>query len=150
MKANEAAFIPLVDKREFQELLAKKRELNDEQIAAMLQRIQPLVRYEGELYYIKPVHPREVSFMWAPERTGPAMGLKLLTTIPTLHAWGYYGFFKPSIEEVLSMIPEDLLPKVSAFETLGPVDANDLSWQPYAFDAGYHLAVTTLYTANSG
>ena len=74
-----------------------------------------------------------------------ADSLKALGTIATLHAWGYYGVFKPSIAEVLAQIPAGYLDEVVAFEVAGPKDAEDLNREKEALDAGFHVARTTLY-----
>ena len=136
---------PNVDKELLGILLAYKRELSDEQIAEMLETMQPVVRRDGELFYIKSVDPRKVSFTWGPTTTKKATGLLEIARIYTLHTWGYYGFFKPSLEEVLSMIPMHLITNIKAFEINGPKDVHDLNRQNDAVDAGYHVAVVTLY-----
>jgi hypothetical protein len=53
--------------------------------------------------------------------------------------------FKPSVAEVLAMIPVHLLDKVTAFETIGPSDVYDLHRQRAAMNASFHVAITHLY-----
>ena len=137
---------PDVDEAMFKELLTGKRELSDKQIADLLKRVKPVVRRNGSLYYIKPVDPRGVSFIWDPKTTKKATDLSEVGKINTLHTWGYYGLFKPSLAEVLEMIPEDQIENCKAFETIGPDDVHDLNRQWAAVDGGYHVAVTILYT----
>lgn len=66
-----------------------------------------------------------------------------------LHSWAYYGFFKPSISEVLSQIKEYDLPFVRAFEIIeSPQTAEDFhkdSFTSIAFDNGYHVSTIRLY-----
>jgi hypothetical protein len=139
---------PDVDEAALQVLLAQKRELTDEEIATMLVRIKPVVRRDGSLYYIQSVDPRKIAFTWRPETTDEAVGLKEHSVIHTLHTWGYYGMFKPSLAEVLSMISvAAVIEGVVSFETIGPDDINDLNRQGVAVNAGYHVANTILYTA---
>jgi hypothetical protein len=139
---------PDVDEAALQVLISQKRELTDEEITTMLGRLKPVVRRDGALYYIEPVDPRGVAFTWDPKTIDEAVGLKEHGVIHTLHTWGYYGLFKPSLAEVLSMISVSaVIDGVVAFETIGPDDASDLNRQWTAVNAGYHVANTILYTA---
>lgn len=145
MTTDQAVRTPDVDRGLLDVLLAYKRTLTDDQIASMLEHIHPVVRSDGELYYIRPIDPRNVSFIWDPTTTKVATDLNEITKIFSLHTWGYYGMFKPSVEEVLSMIPQHMIDKVRAFEIVGPEDVDDLNRQYEAVDAGYHVAVVILY-----
>ena len=140
---------PDVDRELLAVLLAFKRELSDDELVELSQRIRPVVRdYTGQYFYIEPVDPRNGAFTWCPIYAGDVSrlgGIVRISTIYTLHSFGYPGFFKPSVAEVLSMIPQHLLNKVSAFETIGPSDESDLTRQEAATNAGYHVAVTHLY-----
>ena len=71
--------------------------------------------------------------------------MKEVARIRTLHTYAYYGFFKPSIAEVLAQIPSHLVDSVIAFETKGPGDADDLNDDRSALNAGFHAATTILY-----
>ena len=66
-----------------------------------------------------------------------------------LHSYSYYGFFKPSVGEVLSQIKEHDLPFVKAFEIIeSPQTADDFhndSFTSIAFDNGYHVSTVRLY-----
>jgi hypothetical protein len=84
--------------------------------------------------------------MWSPKPTRRATRLARLTDITTYHTWGYYGFFKPSIAEIIAQIPESLLSDVIAFEIVDyPKDADDLNRQWDIVNEGYHQAITRLY-----
>lgn len=138
--------VPDVDRAALEDLLNRKRPLTDQVMRHMLTTIRPVVRRDGELRYIKtPEDLRGVAFTWSPVLAESADGLTEVGRIHTLHTWAYYGFFKPSLEEVLTMIPPDMLDTAKAFETVGPEDASDLNRQPAAMDEGYHVAVTILY-----
>ena len=121
--------------------------ISDEKIAELSLRIKPLVRSKDDdsLYFIKDVDARKIAFSWSPELTEKADSLKAIGAIATLHAWGYYGVFKPGIAEVLAQIPAGYLDEVVAFEVAGPKDAEDLNREKEALDAGFHVARTTLY-----
>jgi hypothetical protein len=124
-------------------------EITDEKIELLLQKIHPLVLQDGRLMRIEPVHPRDVAFTWDPVVTEPATNVEELVKIRTLHTYGYYGFFKPSIAEVLAQIPEEWLERTIAFSTQGPNDAAEMNLEKKALDAGFHVAETTLYGLSS-
>jgi len=127
-------------------------------ILELAKRIKPVVRFaiglmgrfkspEGKPYFIKPVDPFTIAFMWSPKPRKVAKGLKKLVDITTYHTWTYYGMFKPSIAEVLAQIPADIVDRVVAFEIIDyPETAGDLNRNLDALNAGYHVAVTRLYT----
>ena len=138
--------VPDVDQTTLEDLLKSKRPLTVQVMRHMLTTMHPVVRRNGELYYIEtPEDLKGVAFTWSPKITESADGLTEVGRVHTLHTWAYYGFFKPSLEEVLTMIPPNMLDTAKAFETVGPEDASDLNRQPAAMDEGYHVAVTILY-----
>lgn len=119
-------------------------------ITELAKRIAPVVRHEGQLFYIDPHGDIfTTSYLWNVTRTHEATNLRLLSRIITYHSWGYYGFFKPSIAEVLAQIPDSLVPKTDAFEIEWyPQDADDLNQQQRVVNDGYHMAVTCLFGLN--
>lgn len=126
--------------------------LTDEEIRKRADKILPIIRYDGKPYYINPVCPFSVSYLWNPKPSSPAKVLIKKLDITTYHAYGYHGLFKPSIAEILAQIPERLLPDVIAFEIIeSPKFAGDLHGHPlkaqpaHAFIDGYHVAITRLY-----
>lgn len=138
-------------------------EISGKKVKELYERIKPVVRYiktnptcsecghvekqtyetdpRGKLYYIKDVNPQNVAFTWDPEPTRIAKGLRKLEDIVTYHSYAYYGFFKPSIAEVLAQIPEKYLSRVVAFET---------STKHIELNGEYHTTVTTLYEKSRG
>jgi hypothetical protein len=97
------------------------------------------MRQNGELRYVRvPRDLRNMSFLWdaRPKLWGRTSDLGYFASISTYHTFGYQGFFKPSVAEVLAQIPEDLLGQTVAFEVLGPSRATA---------DGYHVATTRLY-----
>ncbi|MBI4118791.1 MAG: hypothetical protein HY452_00830 [Parcubacteria group bacterium] len=126
-------------------------------IKELAKRIKPVVRFarganglfessEGHLFHIKPVDLFGIAYTWDPKPTDKATGLKRLCDIRTYHTYGYYGFFKPSIAEVLAQIPTEHLTEVVAFEIVeSPETAGDLNREHEALNAGYHVATTRLY-----
>ena len=123
--------------------------ISDKKLNDLYQRIKPVGRYalmhlrggprlekhqDGEFYFLKDVHPRKVAFSWDPTPDTKAVGLIELDSISTYHTYGYHGFFKPSVAEVISQIPEEYLETAVAFET----DYLGMSGK-------YHEGRTTLY-----
>lgn len=119
-------------------------ELTDEERARRV-RIKPLVKRRGKIYEV-PEHDIEgVSFPWLDLTNEFAGELHEIAKIRTLHSWAYYGFFKPSVLEVLAQIPEELVDRIDFFTVDGPETAADLIREKEAMDAGFHVAETTLY-----
>jgi hypothetical protein len=124
-------------------------EISDERLAELSERIKPLVRNgDGELCYIRPVDLRGTAYTWSPKIIEKAGEMNVITDITTYHTYGYYGFFKPSIGEVLAQIPAEYVDRVVAFEIIkSPETADDLNREKAALNAGYHVATTRLYEA---
>ena len=122
-------------------------EITDERLKELAIKIRPVYIYENELTWIEPVkNLRRTAFSWDPSPGAPAENLEKLTTIQTLHTFGYHGFFKPSVAEVLAQMPEWVEEQGAvAFSTVGPKNAQDLNDQRDAVKAGYHQAQTTFY-----
>jgi hypothetical protein len=130
-------------------------EIADERLAELAARIKPLVlrdesKIDGQpgraLWSIKPCDLRGVAFPWDPQWDMPAPAdLVPLRVVRTLHTYGYYGMFKPSVAEVLAQIPADLVETAVAFSVDGPKTATDLGKHPDELNAGFHVAQTTFY-----
>lgn len=125
--------------------------IDDTTLAKLAARVKPMVpnrEDDGHLWFIKPVDLRGTAFTWDPKPTKRAEGLAVLTTIRTLHTFSYYGFFKPSVAEVLAHLttfPQEWLDTIVAFHTAGPRNADDLNADMNAIIAGYQVAYTTFY-----
>lgn len=109
-------------------------------------RIKPLIEKSGRPYHcVADCDHFDASYPWVAKTTVPA-DLVEVAKIWTLHGYGYYGFFKPSVAEVIVQIPPDLLSKTDFFLVRGPKDVNDLNaTKAYVFDNGKHVAQTILY-----
>jgi hypothetical protein len=123
-------------------------EISDKKIEFLLKKMKPVGKNTANdscLCYMKECDPRNQAFTWSPEYSEKAEGLIELTSIKTHHYCGYYGFFKPSIAEVLAQIPDEYIDKVVAFETItGEHDGEDEV--KILRDGRGHLATTVLYT----
>lgn len=129
----ERVFVPLVPENE---------------IRALARRIRPVVEFRGKvLHYIKPVDIFIDAYTWEPKAAKKATGLVPVCDIKTYHAFGKRKFFKPSVAEVLAQIPARLHREVVAFEIIAsPGMPEDFGWDQCAFEAGYHVATTRLYS----
>lgn len=121
--------------------------ISNERLAELLARIRPVVRQDGEPWYIKPVDPRNIAYTWDPTPTKKATDLVPLKTVRTLHTYGYHGMFKPSIAECLAQMPDDVAETAVAFEIVdSPQTADDLNREREALNEGFHVAQTTFYS----
>lgn len=121
-------------------------EISDEELNRRLKRIKPVVEFDGVKRYIRRCHPRNVAYTWDAKPARVADDIRPLETVTTYHTFGYHGFFKPSVAEVASQIPERLLESVVAFEIIKrPQTAEDLNLEQRALNKGFHVATTQLY-----
>ena len=122
-------------------------DLPGDRLRELADRIKPVVDFQREgRCYIKPVDVFAEAFTWDAEPASKAADLKALCDITTYHPYGYYGFFKPSIAQVILQIPQEHLEKVIAFEIVKSPDIPDgLDPESEVLNAGYHVATTRLY-----
>lgn len=123
-------------------------EITDGNLTLLSRKIRPLVLKDGELMCIEMPDLRHEAFSWTPTITEPATDIVEIAKIRTLHRYGYYGFFKPSVAEVIAQIPEEWIERTVAFFTRGPADAAEMNREIEALNAGFHVAETTLYGLN--
>lgn len=93
----------------------------------------------GGLFWQKLVKPDQAFTFIKPQILHPAEGLVEVARIATTHSWGYYGFFKPSVEEVWQCLEKtrNCDQEVVAFEIL----SNDVRMDKNE----KHVATTILY-----
>lgn len=124
-----------------------------EAMVKALERITPLVLHHGRPEKILPVNSFTTAFLWDPIYTGPMMEIweedVKEVEITTLHTWAYYGFFKPTIAEVIAQIPEGFFEKTIAFyiceSPQQPKDFYSNYEEKVIFDSGYHIAKTRIF-----
>jgi len=96
-------------------------------------------------FYVKNTR-LHTAFLWSEEAGKEVTDLKPLINIKTFHRWGYYGFFKPSVAEVLAQIPKKYLKQVVAFRIINhPENSNDLNEDKILYGTDLHVATTRLY-----
>ena len=125
-----------------------------EEIAKHYAHIKPIDKHNGIPTYIRELTEHELThcaFTWLKEPsdyTDPVdySVLSVLADVKMLHAWAYYGFFKPDVGEVISQIPKEHLDKVIAFEIMdGAIAWNGMFCKE--LNAGFHVSIVRLYQA---
>jgi|688.fasta_scaffold487835_3 hypothetical protein len=130
-------------------------EISDDRLEALMSQIKPVCFDEnGKLFYIEDVDPRSIAFAVSPTLTREVDTsiMDVLGHSFTIHHCVFYGspygLFKPSIAEVLSQVPEELLERVKAFSTEIPETSGEQSLVVSPC-GGMHRAVTTWYGLKS-
>lgn len=134
--------------------------ISDEEMMKRYKQIKPVITLNGKLHYFREYTLEElsdISYLWDYEEdVREEVGKDELEVLEgrdfvCLHSWNFYGFFKPSVGEVLAQIMEHDLPLVKAFEIIeSPQTADDFhkdSFTSIAFDNGYHVSTVRLYGA---
>ncbi len=132
--------------------------ISQEELKKRYERIKPVINLNGNLYHFRTFELHELwdmSYLGNPEEDirekvdGDELEILKGKDFVCLHSYGYYGWFKPSIKEVLSQISEQDIPFVRAFEIIQyPKTAEDFykdSFTSIAFDNGYHVSTVRLY-----
>lgn len=132
--------------------------ISDKEMRKRYEHIKPVITVNGKLHYFREFTFEElsgISYLWnCNEDVRDEVGEDELEVLEgrdfvCLHGYGYPGFFKPSIGEVLSQIKEYDLPFVKAFEIIErPETASGFykdSFTSIAFDNGYHVSTVRLY-----
>ena len=130
--------------------------ISKEELMARYKRIKPIVEIDGKKHFLRKYTEEEItktSYLWnadGDKREPVDMNLYCPMTewdFECIHKYGYYGFFKPSIAEVLAQIPEMDVPFVNAFEIIEqPKTPEDFSKNKIVFDNGFHISKVRLYT----
>lgn len=132
--------------------------ISDEELRKRYEQIKPVVTVDGKLHYMREFTFKEltgIAYLWDIDKNvREEVGEGELEVLEgrdfiCLHTWAYYGFFKPSVAEVLSQIKEHDIPLVDAFEIIeSPETADDFyknSFTSIAFDNCYHVSTVRLY-----
>lgn len=131
-------------------------EISYEELQKRYEHIKPVINVDGKLHYFRNFTTDEltqVSFLFE-RNIGDEVLENELEVIegkdfPCLHGYGYYGFFKPSIAEVLSQINSNVLPLVKAFEIIEyPETTSNFTKDSFtyiAFENGFHVSTVRLY-----
>ena len=127
-------------------------EMSNEQIVRWYATIKPIVHKNGTPCYLRKLSEKELTnsaYTWLnnPKDFAEAVDynkLSVIADIKMLHTWGYYGFFKPSVGEVIRQIPPRIIKDVVAFEIIcGAIGMNSI--YNAELNAGFHVSVVRLY-----
>lgn len=105
--------------------------------------IKPVIVRDGKLFYIEKPDSFN-SFTYDPTVLGEATDIVWHQEIQTLHRCASYVFFKPSVDEVIRQLPENV-DHIVAFSVKGPDSRTDMEKEWDSIEAGFHIATTTLY-----
>lgn len=130
--------------------------ISDEELMRRYLKIKPVAEVDGVKYWLRDYtlsELRNISYI-RHSRTdkcdpvGEALSNCLFYDFECLHTFGYPGFFKPSIAEVLAQIPEEAFEQytIDAFEIVSsPATTGDLNKHRDALNQGFHVSVVRLY-----
>lgn len=134
-----------VDEATIASLLAAARRPSRDEAEALIEHIRPVVRRDGELYYVEKPEV-DVVFTEIPQFTARAEGLKVVGQSHTVHTFNaQHSTLRPTCIEVFSFLPDDLREQVVAFEVVGPTTQEEWSGQWAAHEADRHVGITTWY-----
>ena len=135
-------------------------EISDKEMMKRYNHIKPVIMVKGKLHYFREFNLEEIierNYLYVREEdVGEEVGEDELEVLEgrdfvCLHAYVYYGFFKPKIGEVLSQIDKQDIPLVKAFEIIEmPETLEDFykdSFTSIAYNNGYHVSTVRLYKA---
>lgn len=125
--------------------------MSTEEIARWYATIKPIVNGDTYLRELSAEELTNVAYTWLNEPTDYAekvdfSKLSVLEDVKMLHGWGYYGYFKPSVGEVIRQIPKEYLEKVVAFEIIDGAIAMNSTFKD-ELNAGFHVSIVRLYQA---
>lgn len=134
-------------------------EMDENELVKCYAHISPIVKKEdGKSFYLRRLSDKEISnkaYTWLTDKSdyGDEVDytkLEEIAVLSMLHTFGYYGFFKPSVAEVIRQIPCELLDQTIAFEMISkPNTVADLNHSKEALNAGFHVSAVRLYKAKS-
>ena len=128
-------------------------EIDDKRLKELYQLLKPIVTIDEMKYLLREFTLQELrnqSCIWnRHEDKRDAVDSSKLETVDDflcLHTWGYYGLFKPSIAEVLSQAPENVIEQANIFEIIeSPETREDVFKYKEVIDNGFHLSKVRAY-----
>lgn len=127
--------------------------LSNEELIALYERIRPIVEFKDEKYLLRKFTLDQIintSYIYNIEDDIRVLvdqeDLETVEEFPCFHTYGYPGFFKPSIGEVLSQLPEKSKIESKYFEMIEEPDTvEDLNMYFDVIDKGYHVSKIRTY-----
>ena len=125
--------------------------MSDAEIARWYATIKPIVGHDTYLRGLSADELTGIAYTWLNEPSDYAdkvdfSKLSVLEDRKMLHGYEYYGFFKPSVGEVIRQIPKEHLNKVVAFEIIDGAIAMNSTFNA-ELNAGFHVSIVRLYQA---
>ena len=126
--------------------------MSNTEIQKWYSNIRPIVSKKEGTKYLRKLSDKEVisaAYTWLNNQgdyleTVDFTKLSILADVKMLHKYGYYGFFKPSVGEIIRQIPKKYLEKVVAFELLlGGIGMNSIYKDE--LNAGFHVSIVRLF-----
>ena len=115
-------------------------EISQDDLRRFAKQIKPVTTIKGTQYVHAPCDVVTQSFAGGIDKNLPAEALEEYFTMTTYHRYGHPMLFKPSVEEVLAQIPDQMLEQITGFESdLISMDPNS------CVDGDYHVASTRFY-----
>ncbi len=123
-------------------------QMSKEEIAHWYANIKPIVDGDKYLRKLSVDELVDTAYTWLSDyaRKVDFSKLSVLEDRKMLHTWGYYGFFKPSVGEVIRQIPKEYIEKVVAFEIIDGAIGMFRTFKE-ELNAGYHVSIVRLYQA---
>ena len=123
--------------------------MSNEEIAHWYDTIKPIVKHDTYLRKLSTEELTNVAYTWLNKPTDYAdkvdfTKLSVLEDRKMLHGYGYYGYFKPSVGEVIRQIPRDYLEKVVAFEIICGAIGMYRTFKDEVSE-GFHVSIVRLY-----
>lgn len=109
--------------------------------------IKPLLEQDGKVYFCESNCDHfSQSYIWKAKIKEEIKDLIEIGSFWSLHHFAYYGFFKPTVAEVIRQIPFNMLSQVDYFLVRGPERVEDLNDTIQYIHKGFHVARTILYS----
>ena len=113
--------------------------ISKEELKRRYEKIKPIVLVNGEKFFLDGLQESElsdISFLYLVKRGKlrpvELKELKDSIEIKCIHSYAYANQFIPTVEDVLSQIPAELVGTVKGFEILDPYSKKDIKY-------GYHI-----------
>lgn len=128
-------------------------EIDDRRLKKLYQLLKPIVTIDEMKYLLREfaLHElRDQSYIWNRQEDKRSAvdprNLEPVDDFLCLHTWGYYGLFKPTIAEVLSQAPENVIEQANTFEIIeSPETRADVFKYKEVIDNGFHLSKVRAY-----
>lgn len=127
--------------------------ISDRRLKELYQLLKPIVTIDEMKYLLRGFTLQELnnySYIWNSIEDKRDMidssKLEKVDDFLCLHTYGYYGFFKPSIAEILAQTPENVIEQANVFEIIEkPETRDDVFKYKKVVDNGFHLSKVRAY-----